>query len=295
MADIPVINVDAYIPSEMAKRVEAVGISKANLFGLNMFLLAILAGVFIGFGAWISTVVTSDSNLSFGLTRLLAGLVFCLGLILVVVAGAELFTGNNLIIMAFASKKIGIGLLLKNWLIVYIGNLFGSLSLVYLVYYSKAWSFGNNVVGGRAILIANSKVNLGFIEALILGILCNALVCLAIWLCFSARSVTDKILAILFPITTFVAAGFEHSVANMFFIPMGILLTNQPKAVEAADLLAKKATGLDNLNILGFIKNLVPVTLGNIIGGAILVGFIYWFIYIRPAKYPIIKTRSKKP
>jgi len=295
MADIPNINVDAYTPSEMAKRVEAVGISKANLFGLNMFLLAILAGVFIGFGAWISTVVISDSNLSFGLTRLLAGLVFCLGLILVVVAGAELFTGNNLIIMAFASRKIGIGLLLKNWLIVYIGNLVGSLSLVYLIYYSKAWSFGNNVVGGRAILIANSKVNLGFVEALILGILCNALVCLAIWLCFSARSVTDKIFAILFPITTFVAASFEHSVANMFFIPMGILLKNQPRATDAANLLAQKATSLENLNILGFIKNLVPVTLGNIIGGAILVGFIYWFIYIRPAKYPAIKTRSKKP
>ena len=295
MADIPNINVDAYTPSEMAKRVEAVGISKANLFGLNMFLLAILAGVFIGFGAWISTVVISDSNLSFGLTRLLAGLVFCLGLILVVVAGAELFTGNNLIIMAFASRKIGIGLLLKNWLIVYIGNLVGSLSLVYLIYYSKVWSFGNNVVGGRAILIANSKVNLGFVEALILGILCNALVCLAIWLCFSARSVTDKIFAILFPITTFVAASFEHSVANMFFIPMGILLKNQPRATDAANLLAQKATSLENLNILGFIKNLVPVTLGNIIGGAILVGFIYWFIYIRPAKYPAIKTRSKKP
>jgi formate/nitrite transporter len=273
-------DIDAYTPAQMAARVEKAGIGKANLDGLTMFALAMLAGAFIALGAIFYTFVVHDSSLSLGLTQLLGGLAFCLGLILVIVAGAELFTGNNLIVMAWVSGNISMGQLLRNWVIVYIGNFVGALIMVILIYLSGHWEF--NDVGIKALLIANQKVNLPFTEALVKGILCNMLVCLAVWLCFAGRSVTDKILAILFPISAFVALGFEHSVANMYFIPAGLLLLEDAGMVSAASQAAGGALDLSRLTINGYlIGNLLPVTLGNIIGGGFLVATVYWFVYLR--------------
>lgn len=211
---------------------------------------------------------------------MLGGLVFCLGLILVVIGGAELFTGNNLIVMACADRKITIWQLLRNWSIVFCGNFAGALGVVLLIYLSGHWKTDGLAV--KAIMIANGKVNLPFSEALVRGILCNVLVCLAVWLCFAGRSVTDKILAILFPITAFVALGFEHSVANMYFIPAGLLLADDPHTITAASQLIGQAINLDQLTLKGFLlNNLLPVTIGNMIGGGVFVAAVYWFIYLR--------------
>ena len=204
----------------------------------------------------------------YGAVRLVAGLVFCLGLILVVVGGAELFTGNNLLVMAWASHRITTTELMRNWLIVYFANLVGALGLVWLVFLSDHWQMGNGAVGANAVRIAAAKVALSFSEAFFKGILCNILVCLAIWLALAARSVVDKIFAVIFPISAFVAAGFEHSVANMYFIPMGILLRDQ-----------FSATGSESLTWIGLVSNLVPVTLGNIVGGGVIVALVYYLIY----------------
>jgi len=272
------VTTDAYPPAAVAERTESAGVTKGKLNTLSTILLGILAGVFIGLGAMLCTMVTTDTGLGFGLTKLLGGLTFCLGLILVVVAGAELFTGNCLIMMGWMSGRTSLARLLRNWGLVYFANLIGGLSLVGLMFYTNQWTLNDYGVGANALLIANAKVNLTFGSALALGILCNALVCLAIWLCFSARTVTDKILAILFPITAFVAAGFEHSIANMYFIPMGILLAGQPAVLGAAGV---TAGGVANLSWMGFVGNLVPVTIGNIIGGSILIGAVYWLAYLR--------------
>jgi len=269
---------DAYPPPAVAQKAESVGVTKGELNTLSTILLGILAGVFIGLGAMLCTVATTNTGLGFGLSKLLGGLAFCLGLILVVVAGAELFTGNCLIVMSWISGRTQFVRLLRNWGLVYFANLVGALSLVGLVYYTYQWTFSGYGVGANALLIANSKVDLSFGSALVRGILCNALVCLAIWLCFGARTVVDKILAILFPITAFVAAGFEHSIANMYFIPMGILMASQSAVVGAAGV---TADGLANLTWAGFVGNLVPVTIGNIIGGSILIGAVYWTAYLR--------------
>ena len=265
-------------PPEVAQKAKTVGVNKSKLDVWSTILLGILAGAFIGLGAMLCTVVTTDAGLGFGMTRLVGGVAFCLGLILVVVAGAELFTGNCLLVMGWFSGKISLGRLLRNWGLVYFANLAGSVALVYLVFHTRQWGLNNDAVGANALLIANAKVNLSFTSALARGILCNALVCLAIWLCFSARTVVDKIFGILFPITAFVAAGFEHSIANMYFIPMGILLAKQSAVVEAAGL---TSAGVANLNVAGFVGNLIPVTIGNIIGGGILVGAVYWAAYLR--------------
>lgn len=272
---------DALLPQEMAEKAEAAGVRKAALSFLPLFTLAILAGAFIGLGAmFATTTAAAASTLPYGVARLLIGLVFCLGLILVVVGGAELFTGNNLIVMAWASSKISTWALLRNWLIVYAGNFVGSLGTAVLVFIGKQYTAGSGSVGEAALKIAIGKVNLGFIQALALGILCNALVCLAIWLTYSARSVADKILAILFPITAFVAAGFEHSIANMYFIPYALLIK-----AYAPTFTASKMINLSELTWGSFfLKNLLPVTLGNIIGGAVLVAAMYWLIYLRKTK-----------
>lgn len=279
----PEFKIDAYSPQEMAERVKNVGVAKAMLDFWTTFALSILAGAFIGLGAMFFTLAIHDSGLGFSITQLIGGVTFSLGLILVIIGGAELFTGNCLITMAFASGKISMRELLRNWIIVYLGNLIGALTLVFWVYYSRYWGMNGNLVGVKALLIANTKVNLTFLEALVKGILCNALVCLAVWLCFSGRSVADKILAIIFPISAFVACGLEHSVANMYFIPLGIMLKIKPEVVESARLsLLPNTLDLSSLTFENLLfKNLLPVTLGNIIGGAGLVGLIYWFIYLR--------------
>jgi formate transporter len=274
---------DALLPAEMAAKAEQVGVKKAHLPALSMFVLAVLAGAFIALGAIFATTVTAGAGgLPYGLVRLMAGLVFSLGLILVVVGGAELFTGNNLIVMAWASGKVSTRLLLQNWVIVYLGNFAGALATAALVFASGQFNFGQGSVGAAALATANAKTELGFWQALVLGILCNALVCLAVWLTFSARTTTDRILAIVPPITAFVAAGFEHSIANMYFIPMGLFIkAGAPESFWTA--IGKTAADYGNLTWANFfLNNLLPVTLGNIIGGAVLVGAVYWFVYLRP-------------
>jgi len=280
-ADNPPAKFDALLPEEMARRAEQIGMKKAQMDFLTMFTLAILAGAFIALGAIFATVVTANSGgVSFGISKLLGGLVFSLGLILVVVAGAELFTGNNLIVMAWVNHHVKLRDLLRNWVIVYLGNFVGALLTVVIVYISQQHTFGNGAVGQQALSIAASKCELGFVQAIALGIMCNGLVCLAVWLTYSARTTTDKILAIIFPITAFVAAGFEHSVANMYFVPMGLFIKNFD-----ASWVATHATDMDlsNLTVANFLfNNLLPVTIGNIIGGSVLVAAAYWFVFLRP-------------
>ena len=271
---------DTLMPPDMARMAEDVGISKTQMGILRTGGLSVLAGAFIAFGAVFATLVTSGSTMSFGVTKLLGGIAFSLGLILVVVGGAELFTGNNLLTMAWASRKVTTKQLLQNWLIVYVGNMVGAFSMVVMMLMSGHYLFGNGITGANILQIAEAKCQLGFIQAIVLGILCNILVCLAIWLCYGARSVHGKILAIIFPITAFVAAGFEHSVANMYFIPMGILVRDLGEP-ELWSMIQQSPQHFEALNWTNYLLgNLLPVTIGNIIGGAIFVGLAYWFIYL---------------
>jgi formate transporter len=277
-------SIDALVPQEIARKAESVGVAKAKLGPFRMLALAVLAGTFIALGAIFATTVTAgNSSVGFGISRVLAGLVFSLGLILVVGAGAELFTGNNLIVMAWAHGQVSSKKLLRNWIIVYLGNFVGSLLIAVMIFLSEQYTFGGGAVGLNALNIANHKVGLNFLPALILGILCNALVCLAVWLCIGGRTATDKILSIIFPIAAFVAAGFEHSVANMYFIPMGLLIKAGAAPIFWSQI-GKTAADYANLTWANFLlANLLPVTIGNIIGGAVMVGLVYWFIYLRPS------------
>ncbi len=255
---------EAYPPQEIARKVERIGLAKARTDTLTMLVLAMLAGAFISLGALFCTVVVTESRLGFGATRLLGGLSFSLGLILVVIAGAELFTGNNLIAMAWASRLIGTREVMRNWLLAYVGNVVGCLGTVLLVVWSGVAGLGGGAVGEMAIQIARTKADLSLAEAFTRGILCNALVCLAVWLAIGARSVTDKVLAILFPITAFVAIGFEHSIANWFFLPFGFALDGQGA-----------------VSLVGAVKNIVAVSAGNMVGGTLLVAGVYWVAYLR--------------
>ena len=267
-------NFDALIPPEMAARAETIGEKKAQLDSVTTFTLAVLAGAFIAWGAAFSTVVTTDPNqmLPYGVAKLLGGLVFCLGLVLVVVAGAELFTGNNLIVMAWASRRITVGQVLRNWAIVYLGNLVGAVATAVIVVLSGHPNAAGGAVAEHMMTIAATKCGLGWQQALAAGIGCNALVCIAVWLCMSARTVADKVLAIVFPITAFVATGMEHCVANMYFIPVALLASQNHGTTEQFPALTVN-------NFL--LRNLFPVTVGNIIGGAVMVGMVYWFVYLR--------------
>lgn len=289
------IRIDALLPQEMATRAESLGVRKAEMPFIKMFMLSVLAGAFISLGAIFATTVSAggmsvmapdetlvfSTGLPYGVTRLLAGLVFSLGLILVVVGGAELFTGNNLIVMAWASRKVTGRALLRNWAIVYLGNFIGSMGTVILMFFTRQYTFGANSVGIAALKIGVAKVEFTFLQAIALGILCNGLVCLAVWLTYSARSTLDKILAIIFPITAFVASGFEHSIANMYFIPYALFIKDfDPDFVSAV---GDKVAHLDLLTWQAFLfNNLIPVTMGNIIGGTILVAAVYWVIFLRP-------------
>lgn len=291
------VNFDSLLPSEMAKKAEAIGVRKAEMPAFTMFVLALLAGAFISFGAIFATTIASGAMtvlaaegsiafttaLPYGITRLLTGLVFSLGLILVVVGGAELFTGNNLIVMAWASGKVAGRAVLRNWAIVYAGNFVASIATAAIMFVSGQYTFGGNAVGITALNIAIAKCSLGFWQAIALGILCNALVCLAVWMTYGARSTGDKIWAIIFPITAFVAAGFEHSVANMYFISFALFIKSFDPTFIA--LVSAKVPGLSALTWKAFIlTNLIPVTIGNIIGGAVLVAIIYWFVFLRKKK-----------
>lgn len=291
------IRIDALLPPEMATRAEYLGVRKAEMPFLKIFMLAVLAGAFISLGAIFATTVGAggmavasadgtiafNTGLPYGVTRLLMGFVFSLGLILVVVGGAELFTGNNLIVMAWANGKVTGSALLRNWVIVYLGNFIGSIGTVILMFLTRQYTFGANSVGITALKIGVAKSEFTFLQAIALGILCNALVCLAVWLTYSARSTLDKILAIIFPITAFVAAGFEHSIANMYFIPYALFIKDfDPDFVSTV---GDKVAHLDLLTWQAFLfNNLIPVTIGNIIGGTILVAAVYWAIFLRPDK-----------
>jgi len=255
---------DAYPPPEIARKVERLGVAKAHADALTLLALAVLAGAFISLGALLFTVVVTGSSLGFGPTRLLGGVSFSLGLILVVVAGAELFTGNNLIAMAWASRLIGTREVMRNWLLVYVGNVIGCLGTVLLVVWAGVADLADGAVGETAVRIARSKAAIPLVDAFMRGILCNALVCLAVWLAIGARSVTDKILAIIFPIAAFVAIGFEHSIANWFVLPFGM---------------AGDAQGA--ISIAAAARNIAVVTAGNVVGGTLLVAGVYWIAYRR--------------
>jgi formate/nitrite transporter len=261
---------DAYAPAQIAERVCKIGLAKVTMPVPTMIALAVLAGAFISLGALFYTVTVTTGKdaaaVPFGLVRLAGGVTFSLGLILVVVGGAELFTGNNLIAMGWAVGCVQTGQVVRNWLWVYLGNLLGAFGTAALVWLAGVATLGDGAVGETMVQIARSKVALDPVSALARGILCNVLVCLAVWLCMGARSVADKILAVLFPISAFVACGFEHSVANMYFLPLGAALA----AGSAAPL-----------SISGALGNLALVTIGNILGGTVLVALVYWFVYLR--------------
>ena len=267
---------DAFSPQQIAAKVEAVGVAKAHLPAVPTLMLGVLAGGFIGLGALYFTLVVSDPQLSFGVASVLGGVAFSLGLILVVVAGAELFTGNNLLVMAWADRRITTAEMLRNWALVYVSNAIGAIGLAFVVYLSHHADMNEGAVGLQYVKIAAAKTALPFWEAFFKGVLCNLLVCLAVWLALAGRSVTDRVLAIVFPISAFVAAGFEHSVANMYLIPLGIFLKDSVAAAASID------TG--SLDWSGFAGNLIPVTLGNIIGGSVMVALVYYTIYRRGLK-----------
>jgi formate/nitrite transporter len=278
-----VYDIDAYSPQKIAARIDAVTAVKAKDSKAVTFWLGVNAGVFIAMGAQFATLVISDSGLHGGLTAVVAGIVFCLGLIMVVVGGAELFTGNCMIFIGYMEKKITTKRILDHWNLSLIGNFVGSLIVVVFVYKAHQFEFYNYMVGAKALLIANKKVNLTFPAAFSKAVLCNAMVCMAVWVCFSARNVADKIMTLIFPIAGFVASGFEHLVANMYFIPMGIFLKGNTEVVAAAEKMAGKTLDLTNLTWKGFfVINQFPVFLGNVFGGVVLMGLAFWFIYLRP-------------
>jgi formate/nitrite transporter len=268
---------DAFSPKEIAARVETIGVAKTRLPLLSMLMLSVLAGVFIGLGALYFVLVKSDPSLGFATSQILGGVVFSLGLILVVVAGAELFTGNNLLAMAWADRKISTRDLLQNWAIVCGGNFLGAVGLALLVVLSRHPEMNHGAVAQEYLRIAAVKVAMPFWTAFFKGVLCNVLVCMAVWMALAGRSVVDKAVAIVFPISAFVAAGFEHSVANMYLIPVAMLLQTFQHV----------ATTADTITWVGFFHNLVPVILGNIVGGSVLVGLVYYVIYRRaPSENP---------
>lgn len=267
-------------PGEILSKASGVYEKKARQNIKKTLVLSFIAGIFIALGAVASTLASfnllADPN-TLGLGKLIQGLTFTPGLIFVLLAGGELFTGNNLMAIAYFDNKISMRDLLKSWLIVYLGNFVGSLFVAFLIYKSGQWQMADNLLAARVILIANQKVNLTFSEGLILGIFCNFLVCLGVWMAFGAKDYVGKVVSAIFPVVVFVVSGFEHSVANMYYIPAGIFAKNIPAFVEKTGL---AGDALSKLNLLNMVtKNLIPVTLGNIIGGSLLVGLVYFIAY----------------
>jgi len=270
-----VYGLDAFSPQQIADRVQNVGVAKARLPLLSMLMLGMLAGAFIGLGALYYTLVVSDASLSFATGRVLGAMCFSLGLLLVVVAGAELFTGNNLLAMAWADGKVTTMELLRNWAVVCVANFAGAAGLALLVFLSGHAGINGGAVGRAYLEIAVAKSTLPLSELFFRGVLCNVLVCMAVWMVLAGRSVVDKFAAIVLPISAFVAAGFEHSIANMYFFPLALLLKAAGAALPA---------GGEAITIYAMLRNLVPVILGNIVGGSVLVALVYYVIYRRPAK-----------
>jgi formate/nitrite transporter len=284
------VSIDTILPSAMAQRAEAGGVARARMDPLAVFVLSVLGGAFIAFGAVFATTVGAGTiavepgaaaPLPYGVVRLLTAIVFCTGLILVVVGGAELFTGNNMLVMAWAGGKVTTRAVLVNWVIVFIGNFVGAIATAGLVFVSAQYTFGGGSVGLNALVIANSKSALAFMPAFTLGILCNALVCLAVWMCYGARTTVDRVVTIVPPISAFVAAGFEHSIANIYFIPTGLFIkAGAPESFWKA--IGRSPADFQAITWDNFIfANLIPVTAGNIIGGSVMVAAVYWFVYLR--------------
>ena len=264
---------DAYAPREVAQRVENVGVVKARLPLLPLALLGVLAGAFIGLGALFFTIVKSDATLGFASAQVLGGVAFCLGLLLVVVAGAELFTGNNLLAMAWADGKVSSREVLRNWGVVCLANLVGAAGLALVVFLSGHPGLNGGAIGQTVVKIALAKQALPWYEALLRGVLCNVLVCMAVWMAMAGRSVVDKAVAIVFPISAFVAAGFEHSIANMYFMPLAWLLQHSGQVPVDGGW----------VTVGGMLANWGPVIAGNLLGGSVLVGLTYHVIYLRGA------------
>ncbi|ROV62604.1 formate transporter FocA [Vibrio ponticus] len=273
---------DSLLPPQMAERAAEIGLGKATKDPMKSLLLAISAGIHIGIAfIFYTTVTTGASDMAWGMSRLIGGIAFSLGLILVVVTGGELFTSSVLTLVARASGKITWGMLFKNWVVVYIGNLIGALLLVGCMLVTKQYMFGHGEVGLNAMAISQHKLHHGFFQAVALGIMCNVLVCIAVWMTFSGRTLTDKIMVMILPVAMFVSAGFEHCIANMFQVPMAIGIKNFAPA-EFWQMTGANIADYADLNLVDFIlNNLIPVTLGNIIGGGLFVGMWYWLIYLR--------------
>jgi formate/nitrite transporter len=289
------VTFDAILPAAMAVRAEESGVKKASTDPVTLLVLSVLAGAFISLGAMFYTTVAAGSiaitpvdggaaysaGLPYGVVRLLGGLAFSLGLILVIVGGAELFTSGNLIVMAWANHKVTTRDLVFNWTVVFAGNFGGALMTAVLMFLTTQYTFGGGAVGLVALSTASGKASLAFVPAVALGIMCNVLVCLAVWMCFAARTTVDKVLTIIPPTTAFVAAGFEHSIANIYFIPMGLLIkAGAPDKFWTS--IGKTAADFPSLTWTNFfVGNLLPVTIGNIMGGSLMVAAIYWFVYLR--------------
>jgi formate transporter len=276
------VTFDAILPATMAARAEESGVKRVSTDPLTLLVLSVLGGAFVAFGAVFATTVSAGAtDLPYGIVRLLNALVFPVGLVLIVIGGAELFTGNNLIVMAWASRKVATRDLLQNWAIVFVGNFAGAFATAVLMFYTTQYTFGSGAVGLVALSTANAKTSLSFVPAIMLGIMCNALVCLAVWMGYSARTNIDRVITIVPPVAAFVASGFEHCIANIYFIPMGLFIKGgAPDSFWAA--IGKTAADFPTLTWDNFfIGNLLPVTIGNIIGGSIMVATVYWFVYLR--------------
>ena len=257
------------LPKDIALKAEDVGLIKARMAPARLIVLAIMAGSFIGLGAMASITIWAGLDAApFGLMRMAGGIGFAMGLILVVLGGAELFTGNVLMVMAVASGRMDLSTLLRAWGLVFLGNVAGAVAVALLVFLSGHHLLDDGETGRIAVAIAADKAELPFLRAFFLGVLCNVLVCLAVWLCYGAASTTDKILAILLPVATFVAAGFEHSIANVYFFSQALLIQGITGAAAAT------------VTFSAAVANLVPVILGNVVGGGVLVGLVYWFVYV---------------
>lgn len=262
---------EALTPAQITQKAEDLGVTKTEMSFGRSFALSIMAGAFIAMGAMFFSLVVGDPALPFATQRVLGGFLFCLGLILVVVAGAELFTGNTMIVMTAASKRIKWSAVWKNWIVVFFGNFLGALVIVGLVFLSDMSAMNGGQVGQTMVSVAAGKMHADWLVLFAKGIMCNFLVCLGVWMAYASKTVADKILAVVFPITAFVACGFEHCVANMFFLPMGALLAScgiAPAGIDPA-----------SVNMLGALYNWSATVPGNIVGGALMVGMMYWFIY----------------
>jgi formate/nitrite transporter len=289
------VTFDALMPATMAGRCEDSGVKKASMDLVTLLVLSVMAGAFISFGAITATTVSAggisiaasggepafSAALPYGVTKLLAGLAFSVGLILVIVGGAELFTGNNMIVMAWASGRVASRHLLINWIVVFCGNFVGAIATAVIMLCTKQYTFGGGTVGLAALYAAHGKASLGFVEAVALGIMCNALVCMAVWMCYGARTMLEKIASIVPPVTAFVASGFEHSIANIYYLAVALFIKGGANEAFWTSI-HKSPADFPALTWGNFLfGNLVPVTIGNIIGGSIMVAAVYWFVYLR--------------